>query len=272
MTAPTGAEPSVGGAPVVIALVPAKDRADSIGATVAALRRVDGVHEVVVVDDGSTDATTEAALAEGARVVALEENVGKGGAVRSGVAATPEADVYLLIDADLGATAGLAGDLLAPVLAGDADMTIAVLPGAGRKAGFGSVRRLAGAGIARATDGRFHPRAPLSGQRAVRAGLLRALPLAERFGLETALSIDAVRAGARVVEIDLAMDHRHTGRTVAGFRHRAAQGTHIAKALWPRLASPSQRLVIAALTASMAAGTLVAAVVVGCRLRRPTGQ
>lgn len=247
MTAPTGIGPDVdtaagGVAPVVVALVPAKDRADSVGATVAALWRVAGVSEVVVIDDGSADATTEAALAEGARVVALDVNVGKGGAVRAGVAATPEADVYLLIDADLGATAGLAGDLLAPVMTGDADMTIAVLPGAGRRAGFGSVRRLAGAGITRATGGRFQPRAPLSGQRAVRAGLLRALPLADRFGLETALSIDAVRAGARVVEVDLPMDHRHTGRTLAGFRHRATQGAQIGRALWPRVTTGRQRV------------------------------
>lgn len=225
----------------VVALVPAKDRADSVAATVSALRGVTGVDEVVVVDDGSGDATAEAARAAGARVVSLAENQGKGGAVRAGVLATHHAGVYLLIDADLGATAAMAGDLLSPVLGGDADMTIAVLPSAGGKGGFGGVRRLAGIGIGLATGGRFRPRAPLSGQRAVDAHLLRSLPLAERFGLETALSIDAVRAGARVVEIDVAMDHRHTGRSLAGFRHRATQGLHIACALWPRLTTRRQR-------------------------------
>ena len=267
MTAPPGVgagldEGAAGGeggqpAPVVVALVPAKDRADSVGATVAALWEVPGVSQVVVVDDGSTDGTTEAALNASARVVSLGANVGKGGAVRAGVAATPEADIYLLIDADLGATAGLAGDLLPPVLAGDADMTIAVLPGAGRRAGFGAVRRLAGAGIERATGGRFRPRAPLSGQRAVRAGLLRALPLAERFGLETALSIDAVRAGARVVEIEVPMEHRHTGRTLAGFRHRAAQGTQIVRALGPRLTSAGQRVTATVVLFAVLAGFAV---------------
>ncbi len=239
----TGANGGGGGtAPVVVALVPAKDRADSIGATVAALWGVGGVDDVVVIDDGSTDATATAALAAGAQVVVLAVNQGKGAAVAAGIAATPHAGVYLLIDADLGATAGMAGALLTPVLAGDADMTVAVLPSAGAKAGLGGVKRLAGSGIARATGGRFRPRAPLSGQRAVDATLLRSLPLADRFGLETALSIDAVRAAARVVEVEIPMDHRHTGRSLAGFRHRAGQGIDVARALWPRTTSARQRI------------------------------
>jgi hypothetical protein len=237
-----------------VAIVPAKDRADSIVATVAALVALDVVDRVVVVDDGSTDATGNLAAAAGATVVRLPRNLGKGGAVAKGVEAAIDADVYLLIDADLGDTAGLADALLAPVLDGDADLTIAVLPSAGSKGGFGSVRALAAEGIRRATG--FAPRAPLSGQRAVRGELLRSLPLAARFGLETALTIDALRAGARVVEVDVAMDHRHTGRRLAGFRHRGNQGVDILRALWPRLTSPATRtaLVLGAfLVASIAA-------------------
>lgn len=265
MTAPVGPLPgggngagALGGGPrSVVALVPAMNRVDSVSATVGALRGLAGVAEVVVVDDGSTDGTAEASLAAGARVVVLDANVGKGGAVQAGIAATPHADVYLLIDADLGSTAATAGALLAPVLAGEADMTIAVLPSAGRKAGLGGVRRLAGAGIERATGGRFRPRAPLSGQRAVDAGLLRSLPLADRFGLETALSIDAVRAGARVVEVEVPMDHRHTGRSLAGFAHRATQGVQIVQALWPRLSTVRQRVAAVIVAFALLAGAAV---------------
>lgn len=227
------------------AIVPAKDRADSVGATVTALRALADVDHVVVVDDGSSDATAEAATAAGASVVRLPRNRGKGGAVEAAVRAAPGVDVYLLIDADLGTTAGLAEALLAPVLAGEADMTVAVLPSAGRRGGFGSVRRFAAAGIRRATG--FEPRAPLSGQRAVRGELLRSLTLASRFGMEVGLTIDAVRAGARVVEVDVAMDHRHTGRRLAGFRHRGNQGLDIARALWPRLTSAGLRYALIAL-------------------------
>jgi glycosyltransferase involved in cell wall biosynthesis len=225
----------------VVALVAAFERADSVADTVRALTGLADVDDVLVVDDGSHDETAARARAAGARVLRLPGNVGKGGAVRAGIDATPEADVYLLVDADVGATATGAADLLPPVLDGRADLTVALLPPAGGKAGFGLVRDVAAAAIARDTG--WRPRAPLSGQRAARASLLRGLDLAPRFGLETAMTLDAVRAGARVEEVPVRMDHRHTGRTVAGFVHRARQGVDIATALWPRLRARGRRRV-----------------------------
>jgi len=240
----------------VVAVVPAKDSAATIAATVTALRSVGAVTEVLVVDDGSADATAEQARAAGAWVLRLPENRGKGGALEAAVAATPETDVYLLVDADTGATAAGAGPLLRPVLAGDADMTVGVLGPAGGRGGFGLVRRLAGIGIRTGTGG-FVARAPLSGQRAVQAALLRSFDLAPRFGLEVGLTVDAVRAGARVVEMRVEMDHRHTGRSVAGFTHRARQGADIARALWPRLTSSRARVaaIVALLLVTLAAAS-----------------
>lgn len=227
--------------PRIVAVVPAKDSAGSIAATVTALAGIAGVGEVLVVDDGSVDATAEEARRAGAWVLCLPENRGKGGAVAVAVAATPETEVYLLVDADTGVTAAGAAALLGPVLAGEADMAIGVLPAAGGRGGFGVVRRLAATGIRIATHG-FVARAPLSGQRAVRGELLRSLELSPRFGLEVGLTIDAVRAGARVVEVPVEMDHHHTGRSVAGFTHRGRQGAEITRALWPRLVPPRGRM------------------------------
>lgn len=238
----------------VVAVVPAKDRADTVAATVSALRGLRAVDRVLVVDDGSTDATAEVARRAGAEVLHLPANRGKGAAVTAGVGAEPGADVYLLVDADVGDTAAAAAALLSPVLDGAADMTVAVLPPAGGRGGFGRVRALAAWGIRRACG--YTTRAPLSGQRAVRGDLLRSLlPLADRFGLETALTIDAVRVGARVVEVDVAMEHRHTGRSAAGFRHRGRQGVDIVRALWPRLTSSAQRVGIVLLAFTVLAGS-----------------
>lgn len=241
---------SHGSGPVVV-LIAAKDMASSVGDAVAALLGLDTVDDVVVVDDGSRDGTGQAALEAGARVLRLPANLGKGGAVRAGVEATPEAGVYLLVDADVGTSASQAERLLAPVLSGHADLVVGVLPVAGRKGGVGLVRRLSAAGIGRATGAAV--RAPLSGQRAVRADVLRRLSLAERFGLETAMTVDARRAGARMLELEVDMDHRHRGRSPAGFGHRAGQGADIVRALWPRLTTTGQRL-----AAIVAAFTLVA--------------
>ena len=244
----------------VVAIVPARDRAESLADTIAALRSVPAVDRVVVVDDGSTDDSAAVARAAGATVLRLEENVGKGGAVTAAVEATPDATTYLLIDDDVGRTASVAVRLLAPVLDGDADMTIGVLPSAAGRGGFGIVSSFARRAIERATG--FRPRAPLSGQRAVRAELLRSLlPLAERFGLETALTIDAKRAGARIGEVEIEMDHRHRGRSLAGFRHRAGQGVDIARALWSRMTTSRQRMafvvlaIVAALVWALWAGS-----------------
>jgi glycosyltransferase involved in cell wall biosynthesis len=244
------------GRPVVVAVVPAKDAEGSVGDTVTALLAVPGVSRVLVVDDGSTDGTAAAASAAGAEVLVLPRNRGKGGAVAAGVDASPDAEVHLLIDADVAGTAGAAEALLGPVLAGDADVTIGVLPAAGRKGGFGLVRDMAGAGIRRATGRSV--RAPLSGQRAVRSSLLRSLDLAPRFGLEVGMTIDAVRAGARVVEVDLAtMDHRHRGRRIEGFAHRGRQGVDVVRALWPRLTSASARVaLVLVVTVVVAAGAV----------------
>lgn len=239
-------------------VIPVHDGADRIGATVAAARSIAGVTRVVVVDDGSSDDSWARAVAAGADVVGLERNVGKAGAVRAGVAACPDADVVLLLDADLGDTAIAAAPLLGPVMAGTADMTIGVLPGPGGRGGFGSVRRLAAFGVRRGCG--LAVRAPLSGQRAVRRELLDHLGPVERFGLEVALTVDLVRAGARVVEVEIDVDHAHTGRGRAGFAHRGRQGVDVVRALWPRLTSAPLRMAlpvvasIAFLLASLALG------------------
>ena len=77
--------------------------------------------------------------------------------------------------------------------------------------------------------------APISGQRAMRGEVLRAVvPFAPGYGMETAMTIDAVRAGFTVREYELDLEHRATGRSVRGFAHRARQLADIARAWWGR--------------------------------------
>jgi Glycosyl transferase family 2 len=207
-----------------IAVVPARDEAGSVGATVRALEPM--VDEVVVVDDASIDGTAAAALVAGASVLQASRRRGKGRAVEEALRRLEPAEVWLFADADLGSTAARLGPLLAAVREGRADVAIAVFP-ALAGGGFGIVKGMAARSIGRLTG--FEPREPLSGQRALSAKALATVrPLAPGFGLETAMTIDAVRAGLRVVEIPIeGLSHRPTGRGARGFAHRARQGMDI---------------------------------------------
>lgn len=216
----------------VVALVAARNEAGRVGDTVRALRAIPAVARVVVVDDGSTDGTAAEALAAGAAVLRLRRRAGKGGALERALRRLPAADVWLLADADLGGTATALEALLAPVLAGRADLAVARFPPS-VGGGFGLVKRAAARAIRLLTG--FAPLEPLSGQRALTGRALAACrPLARGFGVETAMTIDVLRAGLRVVELPLELSHRPTGRTLRGFAHRARQGLDIALAVGTR--------------------------------------
>lgn len=221
----------------VAVVVPAKNEGERIAATVTAALRIPGVDLVVVVDDGSTDETAAVAAAAGARVVVHPQNRGKAAAMRTGgdavAAVDPPADerVLLFIDADLGSTAMRCAPLVGPVLAGLADMTIALLPAQHEVAGGrGRVVELARAGISRATG--WTATQPLSGIRCLsRRAFETGLPLAAGWGVETALTIDLLRRGLRVEEVPCDLQHRVTLDDLPGRLHRAAQYRDVVRAL-----------------------------------------
>jgi Glycosyl transferase family 2 len=215
----------------VVALVAAHEESARIAATVTALHGL--VDEVVVVDDGSSDGTSSAALVAGATVLRASRRRGKGRAIEESLERLPPADLWLLADADLGLTASGLGPLVDAVREGTADVAIAAFPKLGG-GGFGMVKGTA-ARLIRAACG-FDTREPLSGQRALTAAALAAVrPLAPGFGVEVAMTIDAVRAGLRLVEIPIeGLSHRPTGRGARGFAHRARQGADILAAVAAR--------------------------------------
>jgi len=215
----------------VAVLIPAHNEAERIATTVAAARGIPGVTRVVVVDDASDDDTAARAEDTGAKVVRLWNNVGKGAALEAGAMRVENADVIILLDGDLGETASQGALLLAPVLAGDADMCVATFPKPDGKAGFGLVKNLARWGIARMGGG-FEADAPLSGQRALTGECFSAVrPFATGYGVEVALTIRALRRGMRIAEVETTMTHAATGRDVAGFVHRGRQFVHVSLAL-----------------------------------------
>ena len=193
-------------------LVAARDEEDTIAETVRSLRVHFPMAEVLVADDGSRDRTADLAEEAGATVLRLHRR-GKGQALSAAERAAPPGRL-LLCDADL------RGDLR-PLLAGDADLKVAVFR---RRVGGGfGLAKGAAQRLIRVLSG-FEASEPLSGQRALSSRARRAVfPLAPGFGAETRMTIDAARAGLDVREVDLELEHRATGRDARGFVHRGRQ-------------------------------------------------
>jgi glycosyltransferase involved in cell wall biosynthesis len=209
--------------PEIAVAVTARDEADRLGETVAALKEAFPGARIVVGDDASSDGSSDAARAAGAEVVRSERRLGKGGiatlAARRLLEDAPA--VVVLADGDLGPSARQLPRLVEAVRAGDGDLAVAAFA---RRVGggFGIALGFAGWAIRRRTGMTLG--APISGQRALRREALEAvLPFAPGFGMEIGMTIDAHRAGLRVVEVELDLSHRATGRTAAGFLHRFRQ-------------------------------------------------
>jgi glycosyltransferase involved in cell wall biosynthesis len=247
----------------VTVIVAAYNEAPRIGATLDALATAFPGAQVWVADDGSTDATSEVASRAGVRVVRSERMIGKGPAVtlaardaledarnaRNARAHThahvrarapnqksnaihDDERIFILCDGDLGESAGRLDALAGAVRRGETDMAVAAFAtriggGVGLAVGFArwAIRRRCG----------LQMRAPISGQRALRAEVLEdVLPFAHGFGMEIGMTIDAARAGHRIAEVELDLAHRATGRTVSGFLHRGRQLIDFARVYFAR--------------------------------------
>ena len=211
----------------MIALVAARNEADRIGATLRALAGALPGAELIVADDASEDATAEVAAAHGAAVVSRSEPVGKGGNMTAAAATVidrargADAPLYLLCDGDLGECAGGLHELVDAVAAGECDLAIAAFR---RRVGggFGVALRYARWAIRRRSG--YEAGAPISGQRALSPAAMRAaFPFSKGYGMEIGITVDVVRAGLRVAERELDLEHRATGKSVGGFVHRARQ-------------------------------------------------
>lgn len=221
-------------------LVAARNEADRIAGTLDALAAALPGARLVVADDASTDGTAEVAMVHGAEVIRRGRPHGKGAnmgaaaesvrpAAEAAVASAPPvtdatggaAPVFLLCDGDLGDCAGELRGLFEAVAAGECELAVATFArrvggGFGLALGFAhwAIRRRCGA----------ETTAPISGQRALSAAaFLDVLPFASGFGMEIGITIDAVRAGHRLGEYELELEHRATGRSLGGFLHRARQ-------------------------------------------------
>jgi glycosyltransferase involved in cell wall biosynthesis len=203
----------------IVAVIPARDAAATIGGVVKELRDVLPTSEVVVVDDGSTDETGERARGSGAVVVRHDVNRGKGAALQSGFdeALRLGADRVLALDADGQHDPGFAPALLqglehADVIVGSRERDRTGMPWLRRATNDVTtwwVSHLAGQRI---PDSQ-------SGYRAIRAVVLQSVrPRSRRFEYESEFLIEAARRGFRIGEVHVPTLYNAPGSHIDPFR------------------------------------------------------
>jgi len=185
----------------VAVIIPALDEEEAIGLVLAEVPR--GVGEIVVVDNGSRDRTAEVARGAGARVV-REPRRGYGQACLAGIAAAEGADVFVFLDGDHSDHPSQLPDVLAPILAGDADLVIGSRALGRRAKGSHPIHAVLGTRLCVAfMNGLVGTRATDLGPfRAVTAEALRRLDMRDRtFGWTVEMQLKAARHGLRVREV-----------------------------------------------------------------------
>lgn len=209
---------------VITAIVPAYNEQDRIGNTILALKNIECIRHIYVINDGSTDETYDRVCSiNGINIINQFPNRGKGEALYKGLRlALQNSDVIVFVDADLEESAKDIEKLLVPILEDKADVTIAKFPPAKRKGGFGLVKGLAKKGVFINTGKRIDT--ALSGQRAFKREVLEQVNSNYRgYGVELGMIIDILNRGYDVMEVDVNMHHNETGRDLSGFVHRGKQ-------------------------------------------------
>ena len=223
----------------VSVIIPALDEEETVGRVVAAVLE-QPVHEVVVVDNGSTDRTAAVARVAAARVVA-EPRRGYGSACLAGSLAA-EGDILVYLDADGSFLASEIPAVVAPLLDSRADLVLgsrelgaieegAILPHQ-RFGNWLTSRLLQLLYGLRVTD--------LGPFRALRRDALEALEMTEMtYGWPTEMMVKAARQGYRIVEVPVTYRSRVGGESkVSGtVRGSFLAGVHIIrttfKHAWP---------------------------------------
>lgn len=207
--------PTIDAGPLRV-IIPCLDEEPAIGQIVAALRRsLDARDRVIVVDNGSRDRTAEVALAAGAEVVA-EPRRGYGRACLAGVRAAGDG-IAVFLDGDGADHPEDLSRVVSPVRAGSADLVV----GARRDRESGSMtalqrfgNRLATSLIGWTCGAEVTDLGPM---RAIRVDTLLALePHAGTYGWSTEMTVKALRAGYRYVEIPVRYRRRIGVSKVSG--------------------------------------------------------
>ncbi|MBZ2173766.1 glycosyltransferase family 2 protein [Schnuerera sp. xch1] len=217
----------------VLIVVPVYNEEDLITQTIDGLKKIDLIDEIVIINDGSTDNTARVLDELDVNVISLEENHGKGYAMKKAIEVM-DYDYIGFVDGDLGLTSSEIEKLIYPVVYNNVDFTIAKFPErsikTNSKGGFGLVKGLAKMGVYLYTNKKMDT--SLSGQRIYKKEVIDAIEyIPIHYGIEVAMTIQALKNGFTFEEIPVNMTHRYSERSLEGFRHRGNQFLDILKTL-----------------------------------------
>lgn len=202
-------------------VIPALNEEGSIGATLDGLRAACVATrckdaDVIVVDNGSRDATSRVAATHGAQVI-REERRGYGQACLAGIASLPpDVEIVAFLDADGSDDPADLPRLLEPVLTGQADFVLGSRTNAGKIAGAFTLQQAFGNWLATSLmklffGARYTDLGPF---RAIRRDKLDSLGMQDtNYGWTIEMQIKAHRHGLRVLEIPVNYRRRLAGES-----------------------------------------------------------
>ena len=200
------------GKPRIAVIIPCLNEAQTIGRVVDDFKRELPDAALWVIDNDSNDGTGKVAIEHGAQVM-TETRRGKGFAVRTAFRSI-DADIYVMVDGDDTYPAEAVHELLGPIVAGRADMTVGSRTMEGTQSQFNALNRLGNRMYAALVRFLLRVRLTdiLSGLRVMSRQLVRTVPIAASgFEIEAELTVKTIERNMRIVELPINLRSRPHG-------------------------------------------------------------